>query len=153
VKIFLAKLFEFLLSPPSKINTQSTFDIKEMSETMSFDRGSSRTLTNAESLAKDSTSDSTTTASPRDVEAQSDLRLQSLSAPRANENGKGRVNVRIVSDAILGMSDGLTVPFALTAGLTVFNNARLVVLGGLAELIAGAISMGLGGYVGAKSEV
>ncbi|EXJ58615.1 hypothetical protein A1O7_06042 [Cladophialophora yegresii CBS 114405] len=59
----------------------------------------------------------------------------------------------VVSDAILGLSDGLTVPFALTAGLTALGDTRVVILGGIAELIAGAISMGLGGYVGAKSEV
>ncbi|MCJ1405198.1 hypothetical protein MMC11_008424 [Xylographa trunciseda] len=58
----------------------------------------------------------------------------------------------MISDAIIGLSDGLTVPFALTAGLSSLGNARLVVLGGLAELIAGAISMGLGGFIGAKSE-
>ena len=60
---------------------------------------------------------------------------------------------RTISDAILGLSDGLTVPFALTAGLSALGDTRVVVLGGLAELIAGAISMGLGGFVGAKSEV
>ena len=64
-----------------------------------------------------------------------------------------RLDARIVSDAILGLSDGLTVPFALTAGLTALGDTRVVILGGLAELIAGAISMGLGGYVGAKSEM
>lgn len=64
-----------------------------------------------------------------------------------------RVDARVVSDAILGLSDGLTVPFALTAGLTALGDTRVVILGGLAELIAGAISMGLGGYVGAKSEL
>lgn len=63
-----------------------------------------------------------------------------------------RVDPRIVSDAILGLSDGLTVPFALSAGLSALGNTKVVVLGGLAELAAGAISMGLGGYVGAKSE-
>jgi hypothetical protein len=62
------------------------------------------------------------------------------------------VNARVVSDAILGLSDGLTVPFALTAGLTALGDTKVVILGGIAELIAGAISMGLGGYVGAKSE-
>ncbi|KAI5309493.1 hypothetical protein KEM55_003128 [Ascosphaera atra] len=62
------------------------------------------------------------------------------------------MNARIISDAILGLSDGLTVPFALSAGLSAFGNAEVVVLGSLAELVAGAISMGLGGYVGAKSE-
>lgn len=58
----------------------------------------------------------------------------------------------MISDAILGLSDGLTVPFALTAGLSSLGDTRLVVLGGLAELIAGAISMGLGGFIGTKSE-
>jgi VIT1/CCC1 family predicted Fe2+/Mn2+ transporter len=62
------------------------------------------------------------------------------------------VNARIVSDAIIGLSDGLTVPFALTAGLSALGDTKVVVFGGLAELIAGAISMGLGGYLGAKSE-
>lgn len=65
---------------------------------------------------------------------------------------KCRFDARVVSDSILGLSDGLTVPFALTAGLTAFGDTRVVILGGLAELVAGAISMGLGGYVGAKSE-
>lgn len=58
----------------------------------------------------------------------------------------------MISDAILGLSDGLTVPFALTAGLSSLGDTRVVVLGGLAELIAGAISMGLGGYIGTRSE-
>ncbi|KAK5212649.1 Protein ccc1 [Exophiala xenobiotica] len=68
-------------------------------------------------------------------------------------NWRFRLDARIISDAILGLSDGLTVPFALTAGLTALGDTRVVILGGLAELVAGAISMGLGGYVGAKSEV
>ena len=63
-----------------------------------------------------------------------------------------RMNPRMISDAIIGLSDGLTVPFALSAGLSAFNDSQIVVLGGLAELIAGAISMGLGGFIGAKSE-
>jgi len=62
------------------------------------------------------------------------------------------VDPRVISDAIIGLSDGMTVPFALTAGLSTLGNTRIVVFGGLAELIAGAISMGLGGYLGAKSE-
>jgi len=44
------------------------------------------------------------------------------------------------------------VPFALTAGLSALGNKNVVIYGGLAELTAGAISMGLGGYLGAKSE-
>ncbi|PWY92585.1 vacuolar iron transporter Ccc1 [Aspergillus heteromorphus CBS 117.55] len=62
------------------------------------------------------------------------------------------VDGRIVSDAIIGLSDGMTVPFALTAGLSALGDTKVVVFGGMAELIAGAISMGLGGYLGAKSE-
>lgn len=69
-----------------------------------------------------------------------------------SSRSRSRINPRIVSDSILGLSDGLTVPFALSAGLSALGNTKVVVLGGLAELAAGAISMGLGGYVGAKSE-
>jgi hypothetical protein len=63
-----------------------------------------------------------------------------------------RIDARVISDAIIGLSDGLTVPFALTAGLSALGNKNVVIYGGLAELTAGAISMGLGGYLGAKSE-
>ncbi|SCU81287.1 LAMI_0B05534g1_1 [Lachancea mirantina] len=64
----------------------------------------------------------------------------------------GSVDPRVMSDLIIGLSDGLTVPFALTAGLSSLGDAKLVITGGLAELISGSISMGLGGYLGAKSE-
>lgn len=47
---------------------------------------------------------------------------------------------------VIGLSDGLTVPFALTAGLASLGSSRVVVLGGVAELIAGAISMGIGAF-------
>ncbi|KAI9782923.1 MAG: hypothetical protein M1839_004398 [Geoglossum umbratile] len=63
-----------------------------------------------------------------------------------------RVDARVISDAIIGLSDGLTVPFALTAGLSTLGDVKVVIFGGLAELMAGAISMGLGGYLGAQSE-
>ncbi|GCE98273.1 protein ccc1 [Zygosaccharomyces mellis] len=63
-----------------------------------------------------------------------------------------RVDPRVISDLVIGLSDGLTVPFALTAGLSSLGNSKLVITGGFAELISGAISMGLGGYLGAKSE-
>ncbi|KAJ2925327.1 hypothetical protein H1R20_g11775, partial [Candolleomyces eurysporus] len=58
----------------------------------------------------------------------------------------------VVRDVIIGLSDGLTVPFALTAGLSSLGESRLVVLGGIAELIAGAISMGIGGFLASQSE-
>lgn len=54
----------------------------------------------------------------------------------------------IVRDIIIGVSDGLTVPFALAAGLSGANATSSIVLtAGIAEVAAGAISMGLGGYV------
>ncbi len=56
-------------------------------------------------------------------------------------------------DVVLGMSDGLTVPFALAAGLSgAVASARLILIAGTAELAAGAIAMGLGGYLAARSE-
>lgn len=59
----------------------------------------------------------------------------------------------VVRDIIVGLSDGLTVPFALTAGLSSMGNSSLVVTGGLAELCAGAISMGLGGFLASQAEL
>src|SRR5258708_31904476 len=59
----------------------------------------------------------------------------------------------IVRDVVIGMSDGLTVPFALAAGLSgAVNNAGIIVTAGLAEIAAGSIAMGLGGYLAAKSD-
>ncbi|CAK8579651.1 unnamed protein product [Lathyrus sativus] len=59
----------------------------------------------------------------------------------------------IVRDIIIGVSDGLTVPFALAAGLSGANATSSIVLtAGIAEVAAGAISMGLGGYLAAKGE-
>jgi VIT1/CCC1 family predicted Fe2+/Mn2+ transporter len=59
----------------------------------------------------------------------------------------------IVRDVVIGMSDGLTVPFALAAGLSgAVAQAGIVVTAGLAEIAAGSIAMGLGGYLAAKSD-
>ena len=63
-----------------------------------------------------------------------------------------KLSTRVVQDAILGISDGMTVPFALTAGLSTLGNTRLVIIGGVAELCAGSISMGLGAYLAARTE-
>jgi len=58
-----------------------------------------------------------------------------------------------VRDVVIGMSDGLTVPFALAAGLSgALQNTRLIVVGGLAEIAAGSIAMGLGGYLAAHGD-
>ncbi len=59
-----------------------------------------------------------------------------------------------VRDVIIGMSDGLTVPFALAAGISgAIASSHIVVTAGIAELAAGGISMGLGGYLAARSDV
>jgi VIT1/CCC1 family predicted Fe2+/Mn2+ transporter len=60
----------------------------------------------------------------------------------------------VVRDMVIGLSDGLTVPFALAAGLTgAVDSTPLVVTAGLAEIAAGSIAMGLGGYLAGKSDV
>ena len=58
-----------------------------------------------------------------------------------------------VRDVVIGMSDGLTVPFALAAGLSgAVSASHIVVTAGLAEVAAGSIAMGLGGYLAARSD-
>lgn len=60
----------------------------------------------------------------------------------------------VIRDVVIGMSDGLTVPFALAAGLSgVLTSNALIITGGLAEICAGSIAMGLGGYLAGKTEV
>src|SRR5678809_1376953 len=59
----------------------------------------------------------------------------------------------VVRDVVIGMADGLTVPFALAAGLSgAVQNTHLIVLAGLAEIAAGSIAMGLGGYLAARGD-
>ena len=59
----------------------------------------------------------------------------------------------VIRDIVIGMSDGLTVPFALAAGLTgAVDVTRIIVVAGLAEIAAGSIAMGLGGYLAARSD-
>ncbi|MFZ4058518.1 MAG: VIT1/CCC1 transporter family protein [Ferruginibacter sp.] len=56
-------------------------------------------------------------------------------------------------DIVIGMSDGLTVPFALAAGLSgAVDNSNIIVIAGIAEIAAGSIAMGLGGYLSGKTE-
>jgi len=58
-----------------------------------------------------------------------------------------------VRDVVIGMSDGLTVPFALAAGLSgAVDSSHVVITAGLAEVAAGSIAMGLGGYLAARSD-
>src|SRR5580700_10970301 len=59
-----------------------------------------------------------------------------------------------VRDIVIGMADGLTVPFALAAGLSgTVAAANIVVIAGLAEIAAGSIAMGLGGYLAARTDL
>lgn len=60
----------------------------------------------------------------------------------------------LIRDVVIGMSDGLTVPFALAAGLSgAVESTGLIVIAGLAEIAAGSIAMGLGGYLAGRTEV
>ena len=61
-------------------------------------------------------------------------------------------NSRYLHDFVLGFADGLTVPFALTVGFSSLGSQKLVIIGGLAELLSGAISMGLGAYLAALTD-
>lgn len=71
-------------------------------------------------------------------------------APHTEHHFTGSESVR---DVVIGMSDGLTVPFALAAGLTgAIAASHIVVVAGLAEIAAGSIAMGLGGYLAARSD-
>jgi len=58
-----------------------------------------------------------------------------------------------IRDIVIGMSDGLTVPFALAAGLSgAINSSGIVVTAGIAEIVAGSIAMGLGGFLAGRTE-
>jgi len=70
--------------------------------------------------------------------------------PHVERHFQGSATLR---DVVIGMSDGLTVPFALAAGLTgAVASSGIVVTAGLAEIAAGSIAMGLGGYLAARSD-
>ena len=70
--------------------------------------------------------------------------------PHVEHHFMGSESVR---DVVIGMADGLTVPFALAAGLTAaVTSSHVIVTAGLAEVAAGAIAMGLGGYLAARSD-
>lgn len=60
----------------------------------------------------------------------------------------------VVRDFVIGMSDGLTVPFALAAGLTgAVDSNDIIITAGLAEIAAGSIAMGLGGYLAGRTQI
>ncbi|KAG2055940.1 DUF125-domain-containing protein [Suillus hirtellus] len=69
-----------------------------------------------------------------------------------DDDDRTLIDPDIIRDIIIGLSDGLTAPFALAAGLSSLGSSRLVVVGGIAELMAGAISMGIGGFLASSAE-
>ncbi len=74
--------------------------------------------------------------------------------PHTHHVEKHFTSGEIVRDIVIGMADGLTVPFALAAGLSgVAVSTGIIVTAGLAEIVAGSIAMGLGGYLAGKSDV
>ena len=76
--------------------------------------------------------------------------MKTIHWPHVEHHFTGNATVR---DIVLGMADGLTVPFALAAGLSgALVASKIVVAAGIAEITAGAIAMGLGGYLAAQSD-
>jgi VIT1/CCC1 family predicted Fe2+/Mn2+ transporter len=74
--------------------------------------------------------------------------------PKKKHNEPHFTAPEFVHDIVIGMSDGLTVPFAIAAGMSGANvSANIVVIAGLAEIAAGSISMGLGGYLSGNSDM
>lgn len=72
----------------------------------------------------------------------------SLSHPEAHLKSSD-----LLRDIVIGMSDGLTVPFALAAGLSgAVDSGHIIIIAGIAEIAAGSIAMGLGGYLAGKTE-
>jgi len=98
---------------------------------------------------------------PEHVGTPKDLQDSAASARAPLQPGKGQQHIEghfessaVVRDIVIGLSDGLTVPFALAAGLSgAVASSRIVVLAGLAEIAAGSIAMGLGGYLAARGDV
>lgn len=70
-----------------------------------------------------------------------------------NHHEKHLKSSDFITDVVIGMSDGLTVPFALAAGLSgAVSNNSIIITAGIAEIVAGCIAMGLGGYLAGKTE-
>src|SRR5450631_2767344 len=79
--------------------------------------------------------------------------MERISMPQTSHVEKHFTASETVRDIVIGMSDGLTVPFALAAGLSgAVQSTSIVITAGLAEIAAGSIAMGLGGYLAARSD-
>ncbi len=74
--------------------------------------------------------------------------------PHTPHTEKHFTSGEVVRDVVIGMADGLTVPFALAAGLSgAVATTNIIVTAGFAEIVAGSIAMGLGGYLAGKSDI
>src|SRR5579872_4274945 len=88
---------------------------------------------------------------PREHRRQ--CRTEGESVPATPHIERHFTGSQTMRDVVIGMADGLTVPFALAAGLSAaVSSTKLIVTAGLAEIAAGAIAMGLGGYLAARSD-
>ena len=77
-----------------------------------------------------------------------------LTSPHQPHTEKHFTDSEAVRDIVIGMSDGLTVPFALAAGLSgAVDSSSIILTAGLAEVAAGAIAMGLGGYMAGRTDI
>jgi VIT1/CCC1 family predicted Fe2+/Mn2+ transporter len=77
-----------------------------------------------------------------------------IQIPHHHHHESHSVSLVALRDFVIGMSDGLTVPFALSAGLSgAVSSNSIIMVAGLAEIIAGTISMGLGGYLAGQTEI
>jgi vacuolar iron transporter family protein len=138
---------------PSKLEQRATSSLHWLAR--AFARSPKSINAKREALLNQDSRECSSGRSSTDVESHASTDVSTLLENEREGKRSGnssRLDARVVSDAIIGLSDGLTVPFALTAGLSALGNTRIVIFAGLAELTAGAISMGLGGYLGAKSE-
>jgi vacuolar iron transporter family protein len=76
-----------------------------------------------------------------------------MSYPNGTHQEEHLGSSEFITDIVIGMSDGLTVPFALAAGLSgAVQHNSIVITAGIAEIVAGSIAMGLGGYLAGKTE-
>jgi hypothetical protein len=90
-----------------------------------------------------------------DAESQLRAAYENLVAQNKanNRTHRCRIDPRVISDSIVGIAEGLTVPFAVTAALSVLDNPKLILLAGLADIAAGAVWLILGGFSKAGSEL
>ncbi|KAL9632717.1 MAG: hypothetical protein Q9164_005145, partial [Protoblastenia rupestris] len=151
---FLTRLI-FWLSPPA---SQST------SQRLSLDSYGSKTMQTNQAKAE----------KRRDLESQESSQDRAMAIKTSHTKSPSKSDVphadqpsgsmlarlkawkpskEILYNAVLGTSDGMTVPFAVTASLAGVADAKIVMLAGLSELIAGGVSMAAGGVLGARSDV